>query len=123
MPPIKPTIIVSAFALAMLTGGCGSLPPCSRCPEASRPKQPPHSNAASHHVIELNADGFLFDQRPGHSHARIRGREEVARYLDETVFTGFSQSGKKKILVFIHGGLNSRKAGMQHFWDNYYDIL
>ncbi len=80
-------------------------------------------NLIDQHVIELNADGILLDLRPGQKRRPLAIRNEASGYLQTNIFGGFEKSGKKKLLLFVHGGLNDRKQGMAHFWDDYGNIL
>src|SRR5207245_2452294 len=115
--------LLSIIALFLLTCGCTtSLPKCN---EAAREKTS-HSRVKaleSHHVIELNANGLMYDLRTNARHRLITDDTEVTNYLTETIFSGFKQSGKSNLLVFVHGGMNDRDQGLQHYLDNYEDIL
>jgi len=102
--------------------GCSSLPRC-RPHGGPETKAPPDPNIESYHVIRVNSDGFLIDLRPHNHQALIKDRAAAQEYLEETLFAGFAKSGKKKILLFVHGGLNDTTQGMQHFWGDYQRIL
>ena len=109
------------LALTLLTG-CASLPRCM--PPA--PEKTPRAYVKaieSQHVLELNPNGLLYDLRPHQEHQLITGEGEVMSYLQETIWAGFKQSGKTNLLLFIHGGLNDRDLGLQHYLDNYQGIF
>jgi len=110
------------LALLFLGSGCHSLP---RCNQASRGKTPREQVRAlePQHVIEVNANGLLYDLRPRARHKLITEQTEVTNYLAQTIWAGFKQSGKSNLLVFIHGGLNYRDQGLQHYLDHSEDIL
>jgi len=115
---------LAAFGLGCLffTVGCQSLPHCPpENPEAS--KAAPSPNLTNQHVLELSAEGFLYDLRPGHRHRLITNRFELSDYLEATVLGAMARTNKQKLLLFVHGGLNDRKEGMNHFWANYEEIL
>jgi hypothetical protein len=112
----------TALLLLWFTSGCRSLPRC----EAARQEKTPRSFVRaleSHHVIELNANGLLYDLRPQAGHSLITDPTAVTNYLAETIWAGFKLSGKTNLLVFVHGGLNDRDQGLQHYLDHYEDIL
>jgi pimeloyl-ACP methyl ester carboxylesterase len=77
----------------------------------------------SQHVIEVSNEGFLFDLRPGQHHHPITTGGELDQYLQSTLLKAFLASGKEKLLLFVHGGLNDRKQGMAHFWDSYAEVM
>src|SRR5258705_4518976 len=108
--------------VSLLLTGCQSLPPCASIKANGRkPKLDPE--LLSQHVIEVNADGFLLDLRPRRKPRAIQSRQQLKAYLEDTIFAAFEKSGKQKLLLFIHGGLNDREEGMAHFWSNYEQIL
>src|SRR5260221_3675813 len=111
-----------ALMTLVLGAGCRSLPH-SAPPNHSGAERMHDPKLLSQHVIEVNGEGFLLDQRSGKGRAVITDPEESERYLLETVLDGFQRSGKKKILLFVHGGLNDRRMGMAHFWADYENIL
>src|SRR5437867_11242575 len=97
----------TALLFLWLTSGCSSLPRC----EASRREKTPRAYVRaveSHHVIELNANGLLYDLRPQAGHNLITDQTAVTNYLAQTIWAGFKQSGKTNLLVFVHGGMNDR---------------
>src|SRR5207249_1938078 len=112
----------AASLFALVTTGCHSLP---RCHEAVQEKTPRAKVKAleSQHVIEVNANGLLYDLRPGQGHRLITDATGVTNYLQQTIWAGFKQSGRTNLLVFIHGGLNDRDQGLQHYLDHYQEIL
>ena len=112
-----------SLGIAVLSGSCSSLPSCH--PTVGEPGRGAKSpELVSYHVIELNADGFLYDLRSGKPKVVITDGRAVQDYLEQTVFKGFRESGKTRILlVFVHGGLNNQQQGMSHFWDDYENIL
>ncbi len=111
-----------SLGIAVLSGSCSSLPSCH--PTVGEPGRGPKSpELVSYHVIELNADGFLYDLRSGKPKVVITDGRAVQDYLEQTVFKGFRESGKTRMLVFVHGGLNNQQQGMSHFWDDYENIL
>src|SRR4051794_31054575 len=92
----------------LLATGCKSLP---RCP-ATKPKQQTgpidlKTNEALN-VIELDGDGTMYDLRPTHGHTQLPGSGGVTNYLADTIWKGFRESGKTNLLIFVHGGMNSR---------------
>jgi hypothetical protein len=101
--------------------GCRSLPHCSPS-TASGKTLSKNPELLSRHVIELNASGFLVDQHSEHLRA-ITNQQGLAEYLQTNIFDAFEKSGKKKLLLFVHGGLNDRKEGMAHFWSDYSEVL
>ena len=111
-----------SLGIAVLSGSCSSLPSCH--PTVGEPGRGTKSpELVSYHVIELNADGFLYDLRSGKPKVVITDGRAVQDYLEQTVFKGFRESGKTRMLVFVHGGLNNQQQGMSHFWDDYENIL
>jgi len=114
----------------LITTGCRSLP---RCAERSGAKTARSVIKAieSQHVIEVNADGLLYDLEPHHKRRLLRDRSEVRSYLVTNIWGGFTNSGKTNMLIFVHGGLNDRDQGLQHFRDdsprigdnNYYPVF
>src|SRR2546430_11852657 len=105
-----------------LPSGCNSLPRCAEAPLEKTPRSYVKA-IESQHVLELNPNGLLYDLRPQQEHKLITGETEVASYLQETIWAGFKQSGKTNLLLFIHGGLNDRDLGLQHYLDNYQGIF
>ena len=78
----------------------------------------------SRHVLEVDSQGFLFNLRStDRTRQVIKTREDLTDYLKTNVFAGFQASGKKKLMLFVHGGLNDRKEGMEHFWRDYGEVL
>jgi pimeloyl-ACP methyl ester carboxylesterase len=75
----------------------------------------------SEHVLSVNADGFL--ENLLQNSRIIKKRDELNAYLEQTVWQGFKNSGKQKILIFVHGGLNAKAQGIAHFRANYQEIL
>src|SRR5258708_566928 len=110
------------LCIVILATGCRSLP---RCPETIGPKL--SSSAldalAPEHVIELNADGLLYDLRPNQHHHLLKTEADVTNYLAVTLGAGFNQSGLTQMMVFVHGGMNSHDMGYQHFRDDYQSVL
>jgi hypothetical protein len=103
--------------------GCRTLPHCSTTPVGEK-KPIVDPILLSRHVLEVNSQGFLYDLRStNHLPRVIKTREDLTDYLKTNVFAGFQQSGKKKLMLFVHGGLNDRKEGMEHFWRDYEDVL
>jgi hypothetical protein len=70
------------------------------------------------HVIELNGNGLIYDLRPGKGHDLITDEGKVSEYLSDTVWGAFQQSHATNLLLFVHGGLNDRDQGLQHYLDN-----
>jgi len=116
------TIGIGAIAAMLLTLGCKSLP---RCESASGTAKKPgrDSSLPCRHVLEVNSVGFLLDLRPHSKGGAITNFHTLTNYLETTVFDGFRKSGKQKMLLFVHGGLNDRKDGMDHFWSDYDNVL
>src|SRR5258705_7472008 len=101
--------------------GCQSLPHCPPAnPETS--KAPPSPNLTNQHVLELSAEGFLYDLRPGRRHRLITNRFELSDYLQATVLGAMARINKQKLLLFVHGGLNRRQEESKQFWANYHEI-
>jgi len=93
----------------LFTVSCQSLPHCpSSNSEAS--KAPPNPNLTNQHVLEVSAEGFLYDLRPGHKHRLITNRFELSDYLQATVLGALEQSQKQKLLLFVHGGCGSPRG-------------
>jgi pimeloyl-ACP methyl ester carboxylesterase len=113
----RPVLLLLVFIAA----GCQSLRHCDPAPSVKR-KGPPDPNLLSYHVIQVNADGFLLDLRPGAKAQPITDPPQVEAYLQGSLFKGFRESGKSKVLLFVHGGMNAQKQGMQHFWSDYEHI-
>src|SRR4029077_13059324 len=88
----------------LLATGCGSLPHCPDLNKENNPKLDP--NLKVNYVIEVNNEGFLLNLKPGQNRRPITSRQELAQYLNTTIFREFQKSGKQKLLVFVHGGLN-----------------
>jgi len=95
------------------------------CHEAVQEKTPRAKVKAleSQHVIEVNANGLLYDLRSGQGRRLITDAIGVTNYLQQTIWAGFKNSGRTNLLVFIHGGLNDRDQGLQHYLDHYQEIL
>ncbi len=106
--------------LALL--GCRSLPHCSTGPLPTR-KPVIDPVLLSRHVLEVNSQGFLYNLRATNHPGVITNREDLIDYLRTNVLAGFQQSQKTKLMVFVHGGLNDRKEGMDHFWKDYGEVL
>jgi pimeloyl-ACP methyl ester carboxylesterase len=66
-------------------------------------------NERAEHVITVDADGVPVDPT---TYAEL-GAGDFGRQLD-AVTTAIDRSGKKKILLFVHGGLNNREAAQRH---------
>ena len=119
---LRSSLWSAASLLVLFTAGCHSLP---RCHEAVQEKTPRATVKAleSQHVIELNANGLLYDLRSGQGRRLITDAIGVTNYLQQTIWAGFKKSGRTNLLVFIHGGLNDRDQGLQHYLDHYQEIL
>ena len=108
--------------ILLLGPGCRTLPHCASMSSEKKPVVDPV--LLSRHVLELDSQGFLFDLRSTNHPSRVlKNREDLTEYLRTNVFAGFQQSGKKKLMLFVHGGLNDRKEGMEHFWRDYKEVL
>ena len=118
----KEVVEVATISAIFLTAGCASLPRCTQTAGVKKTTKPP-PDVVSQHVIQINADGFVLDLRPNKNSTVITEGGKVKEYFNETIFPAYAASGKKKIMLFVHGGLNDQKAGMQHFWDDYEVIL
>jgi hypothetical protein len=111
-----------ALSLLLLAAGCHSLPHCdSASPSSQQPTRDPA--LVCQHVLQVNAEGFLYDLRAGHKTAIITNRVELTEYLKTTVLAAFQNSQKKKILVFVHGGLTDRETALARFWNDYDEVL
>jgi hypothetical protein len=93
-----------------LVSGCASMRQCPVTPGSAAPAP----TVKSDHVIELNADGFLVNLT-NRQHQVIRKQQQAEEYLNATIFAGLQRSGRTNILLFVHGGMNTRKMGMEHF--------
>jgi len=112
---------VGALALCLATG-CGSLP---RCPESKARRETTRIDLKTNeplNVIELDADGTMYDLRPTHAHSQLPGSGGVTNYLADTIWKGFRDSGKTNLLIFVHGGMNSRDVGLKHYLDDFKQI-
>jgi hypothetical protein len=102
--------------------GCRTLPHCTSLAADKKPVVDPV--LLSRHVLEVDSQGFLFNLRStDRTRQVIKTREDLTDYLKTNVFAGFQASGKKKLMLFVHGGLNDRKEGMEHFWRDYGEVL
>jgi pimeloyl-ACP methyl ester carboxylesterase len=108
----------SALAVSVAMG-CTTIPRSSDHKGKSKTSRAELQAREQFHVIELNPDGLLYDLRPHHGHALIRGQKDVTNYLAETIWAGFKASPKTNILVFVHGGMNDRDVGLKHYLDDY----
>src|SRR6266566_7054188 len=112
---------VCVLALCLATG-CKSLP---RCPK-TKPKQKTGTIVLKANeplnVIELNGEGTMYDLRPTNAHRQLPGAGGVTNYLSDTIWKGFRDSGKTNLLIFVHGGMNSRDVGLQHYLDDFKQI-
>jgi pimeloyl-ACP methyl ester carboxylesterase len=112
-------VVVLAF---LVVTGCKSLP---RCP-TTKPKQKtgPIDLKTNEplNVIELNADGTMYDLQPTNGHRQVTGSGGVTNYLAKTIWQGFRESGKTNLLIFVHGGMNSRDVGLKHYLDDFKHI-
>src|SRR5690348_3664789 len=107
---------------AFLAMGCESLP---SCPEKKATQKTTRVNLKANeplHVIELDGNGTLYDLQPTNAHRKLSGANAVTNYLGDTIWKGFEASGKTNILVFIHGGMNSRDIGLKHYLDHFKEI-
>ena len=77
----------------------------------------------SRHVIEVTSEGFLVDLASQKRGDVIKDHSALVQYLQTNIFEGFKASGKKQMLLFVHGGLTDRGIGMRHFTRNYQTIL
>jgi hypothetical protein len=103
------------LAILILAMGCRSLPHC----DSTAAKAPPGTNVLSRHVIEVTSEGFLVDLASRKKGEVIKDRRALTRYLQTNILDGFKESGKRHILLFVHGGLTDRGIGMRHFSRNY----
>jgi hypothetical protein len=112
---------VCALALCVATG-CKSLP---RCPETKPKQKTGRINLKANepfNVIELDGNGLMYDLQPTNSHRRLRRSQGVTNYLSDTIWKGFRNSGKTNLMIFVHGGMNSRDVGLQHYLDDFKQI-
>jgi pimeloyl-ACP methyl ester carboxylesterase len=114
--------LTAAAQLLLLTSGCHSLPHCTT-PFEQKQSSDAVKALEPQHVIEVNANGLLYDLRKGKGHRLITDANEVTNYLQQTILSSFKQSGRTNLLIFIHGGLNDRDQGLKHYLDNYQEIL
>ncbi len=66
-------------------------------------------NERAEHVITVDPDGVPVDPT---TYAEL-STADVERQLD-AVTAAIDRSGKKKVLLFVHGGLNNREAAQRH---------
>lgn len=106
----------------LLASGCKSLPRCAK----TRPKQKSAridlKTNEPLNVIELDGNGRMYDLRPTNAHGPLPGSPRVTNYLRDTIWQGFRDSGKTNLLIFVHGGMNSRDVGLKHYLDDYKQI-
>lgn len=83
----------------------------------------------SKHVIPTSKKGLFFplpttqqEMEENHPPPKICGFNELERHLDE-IEENILKSGVKKILVFVHGGLNNRKTTFKLALSQYHHIL
>jgi pimeloyl-ACP methyl ester carboxylesterase len=111
---------VCTLALCLATG-CNSLP---RCPK-TKPKQKAEKidlrTNEPLNVIELDGEGTMYDLSTN-AHTKLPGAGGVTNYLTRTIWQGFRDSGKTNLLIFVHGGMNSRDVGLQHYLDDFKQI-
>src|SRR5690349_4104691 len=93
---------ILAFAILLLATGCKSLP---RCPETKPKQKTDLKKNQPFNVIELDADGKIYDLWPTNAHRQLPGAGHVTNYLSETIWQGFKDSGKTNLLIFVHGGM------------------
>src|SRR5580765_6188087 len=113
---------IGSIAFLLLATGCRSLP---RCPESKGRHDTTRIDLKANqpfNVIELDADGTMYDLRPTNSHSQLPGFRGVTNYLGNTIWRGFRESGKTNLLIFVHGGMNSRDVGLKHYLDDYKQI-
>jgi pimeloyl-ACP methyl ester carboxylesterase len=109
---------IVAFAVLLATG-CKSLP---RCPKTKPKQKTDLKKNQPFNVIELDADGKMYDLWPTNAHRQLPGAGGVTNYLSKTIWQGFKDSGKTNLLIFVHGGMNSRDVGLQHYLDDFKQI-
>jgi hypothetical protein len=61
------------------------------------------------HVVTIDPDGAAIDPTTYQELPQKAFEEQL-----NTIAAAIGTSGKKKLLVFVHGGLNNREAGQQH---------
>lgn len=112
---------LAGVALFLATG-CESLPHCPETNAGRKTSKVDLEAEEPFHVIELDGNGMMYDLRPTSGHAKLPGPAAVTNYLTTNIWEHFKSSGKTNILVFVHGGMNSRDVGLKHYLEGYKKI-
>lgn len=102
--------------------GCNSLPHCPKTKPKQKTGQIDLKKNEPFNVIELDGDGTIYDLRSTNAHRKLPRAGGVTNYLSDTIWKGFRDSGKTNLLIFVHGGMNSRDVGLQHYLDDFKQI-
>lgn len=80
----------------------------------------PATPGAANHMIMIHAEGRAMD--PSGANWQADGNSKYEAHLDR-IMENIGKSGKKKILIFVHGGLLTRNASTKMTEDLYREIL